>query len=739
MEIKTEVVDIDPFENIPPENIDEIPMIQGNYNDNIIIEDEDNPLTMEEISDYSESIDKSSKKRKRHSKHTEPKKLKTKHTPKSKRKHSIIPTSNPILNVADATVQCRNMLIPDICIPRCSIAKDISNNQGKINVLPGSIISLGNELSMVNVKNKTVVNITNSGQITNLMQSGDDIGKLMNNTVENRAITNTVVGINPSLIESSVNSGCQSEIINADVKPSTFPIYKNESISTENNSTINNTRKPLIKAPRLLLSDKHNPRCITGKNASISNIPNNWSTHEARSTSSASSTAFSQPPILQREIPCSVNTGNLSWNPSLNQLLPSSDCLAFSSNTYILGSSLNPHSIVYRNNVETRFLGRTSSNDANKPLAGKKFWAKTPLRFSQDGESALEPVCNTNKQDHIRISAVNFAPPASSVGHPNAVFVTPTCIAQVYPAQITPIDPLLKTTSVKTVPNYPPVLTKITKKPPVVRATKASISRQKSQKRNTSRKKSSAKNDKSNINAFSNVPEMSNVNTSVGIQIGDPSDTDILLGINNVQNIMHSGTDSSVERNSDGIQPNTNERLNVFDKIQLQNQQDIDYSHLSSSNLKPKKSTSIRRKPKEKSRKSTTRKKQPLTETISPTTETVTITNETINPITEPTKQQSTQLSTQSVDTQACSLQATSIIPGHISDMIYPNLLNNDLLRAFNDYWGAQISHCAICATFASCSSGSSRVMPPDWRYCKPTALPENTPIWVRKVAPNDY
>ncbi|EGI67876.1 Putative lysine-specific demethylase 4B [Acromyrmex echinatior] len=96
----------------------------------------------------------------------------------------------------------------------------------------------------------------------------------------------------------------------------------------------------------------------------------------------------------------------------------------------------------------------------------------------------------------------------------------------------------------------------------------------------------------------------------------------------------------------------------------------------------------------------------------------------------QPTKDQST--STQSVDMpQFCSSQPTSVIPGHISDMIYPNVPNNDLLKAFNDYWSAQVSHCAICATFALCTSGSSRMMPPDWKYCTSTTLPESTPIWV--------
>lgn len=76
----------------------------------------------------------------------------------------------------------------------------------------------------------------------------------------------------------------------------------------------------------------------------------------------------------------------------------------------------------------------------------------------------------------------------------------------------------------------------------------------------------------------------------------------------------------------------------------------------------------------------------------------------------------------------SCSYPA---IPGHITEMLYPSALDLELLQAFNDYWSAQVSHCAVCTTFASTGSGGSRQMPPDWKYCKPTVLPESSPIWV--------
>ncbi|KOC63208.1 putative lysine-specific demethylase 4B [Habropoda laboriosa] len=84
-----------------------------------------------------------------------------------------------------------------------------------------------------------------------------------------------------------------------------------------------------------------------------------------------------------------------------------------------------------------------------------------------------------------------------------------------------------------------------------------------------------------------------------------------------------------------------------------------------------------------------------------------------------------------SIDQPSSVSHRVSMVPGHISDMLYPSVPNNDLLKAFNDYWSAQISHCAICAPFTSNCNGHGRLMPPDWKYCKPTVLPESSPIWV--------
>ncbi|CAL7935405.1 unnamed protein product [Xylocopa violacea] len=155
--------------------------------------------------------------------------------------------------------------------------------------------------------------------------------------------------------------------------------------------------------------------------------------------------------------------------------------------------------------------------------------------------------------------------------------------------------------------------------------------------------------------------------------------------------------------------------VTVDDKLQTPNtQKSSEDIYVNMPSLKPIKFMNSRRKSKEKLKKATTRKKEPTEARI------VAATN----------LEESSAI-TCSVDQSLSVSHRVSMVPGHISDMLYPTVPNNDLLKAFNDYWSAQISHCAICAPFASSCNGHGRLMPPDWKYCKPTVLPESSPIWV--------
>lgn len=70
------------------------------------------------------------------------------------------------------------------------------------------------------------------------------------------------------------------------------------------------------------------------------------------------------------------------------------------------------------------------------------------------------------------------------------------------------------------------------------------------------------------------------------------------------------------------------------------------------------------------------------------------------------------------------------VVPQHVSEILHPAVPDLDTLKAFNDYWSSHISHCAVCSAYTP----SDLQMPPAWKQCKPTTLPEETPIWVSEL-----
>ncbi|EFN86038.1 uncharacterized protein LOC105181802 [Harpegnathos saltator] len=760
-EIKTEVDELaGSFEDVSQENMDEIPVLQGNYNDSIIIENKNDPLKIEEFTDFSESNDKHVKKKKKHSKNNEQKKLKQR-VSKSKRKQDSTSTFDPnsTLNISDANVPSKNVTLPEICIPRCSI-KDISDNQEKVNVIPGNIISVNNELSIMNVKNKTVVNITNSGQVMNFAHGDDkNIEKLTNSAAENRIAISTTANIKNMPIR-SVGSSATNTVQNlcATAYKSTNSECQNESAkpTTHNINTSTSTNyKNLLKAPKLsILKTAYDASRLTSQvqvDNSAANekdahptvdIPKIWNSQETKPVPSMSFLAnptFSQgPPVLQNELKAQCDgIRPASFKPPLDNIKLSAGAVI--NQIYNTG-----HSIFNNCFLSSRFQKRLAELRPQKttpPSGCKTFikgmnWGNVSLDSNEKTNILrLTPISTPMGKQDICISSTvpNLILPANV----SAVQTYP--MNKIYASQIAPIDSsktyLLSTTNFSTNPTsiYPKVT-------PVSKECKNST-RQKSPRGQTSRKRPSMRNTtKSNNNPSLNTPQL---NTSVGTQVDKPISLLInqsyvnIVPVNNAlsrvtnnisQNTTYSSNnDSSFKEKPILINPaqrNENACSNISDnKTQLPNlQKQVDNInlHLPISSSKSKKVTAVRRKSKEKLRKVIIEKKElPIMTTTMTTSET--------------TKEQKEQLvaPTQLVDVQPYNIQTPSVIPGHISDMIYPNVPNSELLRAFNDYWSAQISHCAICATFASCSSGSSRTMPPDWKYCKSTALPESTPIWV--------
>ncbi|XP_014486863.1 PREDICTED: lysine-specific demethylase 4C-like isoform X2 [Dinoponera quadriceps] len=781
IEIKTEVDDMTgSFEDVSQENIDDIPVLQGNYNDSIIIESRDESVKVE-LSDFSESSDKYVKKKKKHSKHNEQKKLKQRHVSKSKRKQDNVPTFDDAastFNLSDA--QCKNITLPEICIPRCSV-KDISNNQGKVNVLPGNIISVGNELSMINMKDKTVVNITNSGQTTSLAYN-DDTGteKLMNIACENKATVGTTmnvknISIGPACGSAAAGIMVQSIVAHKGIN-SEYPIESARPIA-QNTSTSTNY-KSVLKAPKLsILKTGYDASRLTSQvraDSSAANenavhhtpvVPRIWINSEFKKVTPFSTTpTFSQgPPVLQNETAahCDVRPANFKSSPSpistiehiklpadtvINQVCSSrpssfSNCRSVSMyerHDYD-GHEYNRHNYVSRNVIPS---------SCKTMIQGYNWGSGSSGSNEKANIVQLTPVSTSpNKHDNVRVSSI-----------PGLVLPANTSAVQTYPmksmyasAQITPIDSnktyLLNATNYSNdlARIYPKVSTDTSKE-------RKNQSRQKSQRGgHTPRKrpprtpnKSCPNNPSSSVShqasdTTSSVQSGTQVNEMIGVQIDDQSFVNITVsrvtdGV--APNVTQSSGDSSVEIKpiiASPVQFNENECSSTPDnKILLPNlsiQTDNTSSHLAASNVKSKGAATARRKSKEKLRKvekvekvenavkveNVEKKELPLPATDS--------TGET-------TKERSTSMDSTDVP-KTCSIHTPSVIPGHISEMIFPNVPNKEMLRAFNDYWSAQISHCAVCATFASCSSGSSRVMPPDWRYCKQTALPESTPIWV--------
>lgn len=748
LEIKTEVEDINTFEDISQENSDDIPVIQGNYNDNIIIENEptEDPLKIDP-----ESVDKSTKKRKKHSSHSGQKKIRLKHTSKSKSKQDNISfyTHTSTLNMSNVNVQHKNMSLTDL--HSVHTITDISNNEGNVNALPGNIISLGNELSMTNIKNE----IIDSNQIINFDCSNDN-GTEIVNTVENKAIntcllkdiksdTNKVISNTYPMKKNynaivQKNSGYQNESTKAVIHVKQDTKLKT-AMSTEH-ETIKN--KNLIKAPRLSIplsmrvSQPENTAASQKTWHSTMNMTNTGIMGISSDSSATqpvifvrNSTFHNNPPVLQNELEASY-VGNDNTCKNIPQLEHCSSVVypfGLPSVTPInkLEDSLFPNNSILNQSVfnqQTMRLESATSVDNTEESGRKKFWGDSPsIRFSGIvSKPAPAPMLN---KGNIQIQKL------PSHISPNTMSGSP--VMRNY-SLLTSVNNMMsfQNADALAVMNSASAIVPNSSK----RATTKNTTRQKSQKRQTSRKKSSSKNDKSNNNTFTSISQTNVTSTSIGTQVNHPIDVSALnYNLSNEDNVPSPITNtqgtvwnmySSIEKKSavGGVQLNESEDIlssNISDNIkQLEDsiKKAINtHPHLSSS--KRSQISILRKKPKEKLKKSTTRKKQIAT----------------IVPAIEVTRDQTDAKSTRSTDmSQSNSQPITSMIPGHISEMIYPNIPNNDLLKAFNNYWSAQVSHCAICATFASCTSGNSRVMPPDWRYCQSTTLPENTPIWVREI-----
>ncbi|XP_018338576.1 PREDICTED: lysine-specific demethylase 4B-like isoform X2 [Trachymyrmex septentrionalis] len=841
--VKTED-DMSTFEYISQENMEEFPVPQGNYNDEIIIKAEESidPLKTEDylLNDFNPSvIEKDGKRKKKRTKHNEQKKLKPKRVSKGKRKRDNIPFFDASTsNVSDATVQTEAKALDDLNIYAIN---NTYNSQEKFNLMQLSV-SLSNEL------NKKTTSTTNINSIKSSAFNNDkkDMTELMS-VAESRitisptndssdsskmTFTNRNFEKNCFANERNINSESQNEstrTIVAQIEQFTNVNDKNIDVFTESGTIQSNTHKSLLKAPRLNVPSSITPPKSQTENQQMQQPmqPKIYVEHSQKNNVLILRPAYPKPPVLQDETEMqyikndsTIQNAPPSLEFSLIQRLPSDTAITqvpninckptfpnvnpFKQPNTNLKMKINLGNLPYTNN-NSKKLTETSLQNIypNAP--------KTSQAVALD-KSNIIPFLNPSSiapQTNAMPNTISQFPMLSSLVGPRPILIPISSCVQNKNTDIPAF--LLPASAVQS--SSKQAMPKITKNAPT---------RHRLQK-GTSRRKTSAKNNKSNNNVSPNSSQSNTVNTFVETQIDNSVDTRInMTDSNMLSRITNTQKDMLRE----------DERFNISDnKTQVQDlQKQTDFClHLNSSKSKHK-APILRKKPKEK--KATTRRKQPLaiapktivpvnmapstivpvntappaianiatvapsaianvttvaspaianvatvappaianvatvpspaianvatvvppavanvatvapsaianvasmTDTpisVTPVVTTMPVATPTVALMIEPTKDQST--STQYADMpQFCSSQSTLIIPGHISDMIYPNVPNNDLLKAFNDYWSAQVSHCAICATFALCTSGSSRMMPPDWKYCTSTMLPESTPIWV--------
>ncbi|XP_076623452.1 lysine-specific demethylase 4C isoform X1 [Colletes latitarsis] len=773
--VKTEIkVEADDSLNFMSSSFSEQNDDQGGSNITAPNDSVNEGIKVEDGSDFSEATEKPVKKKKKHSKSGEAKKGRPRGTSKKKSKHlniSIFDTGEP-LDVSDANVQRQLMAMPSISHKPFTI-KNVSNSLGKGSHIPGKLIFANNEISVTPVTDKAVMSVANTNHDANSMYSSPKgAEKFVENAVVERAkfhmksakktcaarikstfakqaaLKNIALDQSkPIKFDKAVESGYISSdpLAIPEMRPSSYTSCKSVGTMLTERSMPNYTKKDIIKAPRLsvlksaynVTSTEVSPKVESDKSVgeekdpSSTNIvvlPKTWPIAKPQEPKLPNpgimflntNLSFSGPPILQKEVP-TQESGNDSKSmepskpiacnaiqiPRLEGFFAKSAVLS-----QPLTQSVTCHSIS-GTGTDVRTLGKRSTTDASKMMA-TKFWqlpsCNSSLFFSKD-----------NSMDDVQTMSLD-ASQKSSLGLPktNTFFLTPSpsCTnVSINPQSSMMIDFNRKCLQKSTTTSAP--------------GSSFVTILQKSQDHFFTKRNATQKDESCNRKPFKSVASIASNVKTVSTQADSPLDVDGSSGTSLNVSGLDVGAHYGLARSSPNfhdldstvtITPLSQEqlphRIDSTEKLQGQSARKTSeniYAHMPS--LKPIKLTMSRRKSKEKLKKATTRKKDALDTKVTITAINVDDSNVVTNNTT--------------VDKLPPVSHRVSMIPGHISDMLYPIVPNNDLLKAFNDYWSAQISHCAICAPFTSSCNGYGRLMPPDWKYCKPTVLPESSPIWV--------
>lgn len=713
----------------------------------IISNDITGSIKLEEASDFSEVTEKPVKKKKKHSKSAEQKKAKSKNVNKTKRKHlniSIFDINEP-LDVSDADVQRKLMAMPSL-----HAHKSLTDSQSRINDISESIIFTDNETNTSPVKVKTVLNIASSGQVASSIYSDtkgtDNMDERINvytkstkktNPVSVKTFpkqqsllkTNILEQTKPIKIDKAVESefiGDDTKIILQDGKSSGYPICKSVGTMLTERSIPNYSKKDIIKAPRLSVlksayvsatevSPKVDPeRLITEEtdnrtlSSSVVVLPKTWPIAKPREPKLSTpgimfvNPGFASPPILQKETTVKESRTDAKTLELSKSVTPCTIQVPQMESIFTKSAVLSQplaQAITCQNisgSTDVKILGKRSTTDTSKMMA-TKFWQlssnNSNVFFAKDTKEDAQVYSSTNL-DNSEMSASS-----SSLGLPTNssntfFFTTAPKYTNVSEKQSSMTIDFNKrcARNPASMPNVTGSIVKIVPKLQDHLLLKTLNQHDEGCSRKPVKKTSTIVSNVKSVSTQVDHPlEIVNLNYTTSHSIPDLQGPQKTITIHQEQfsNVIESG-----------------------DKLQTQNvQRSSDNIYANMPSLKPIKLMS-RRKSKEKLKKATTRKKEIEMKTAMP------------NP-------DEANIATCSINQSPSVSNRVSMVPGHISDMLYPSVPNNDLLKAFNDYWSAQISHCAICAPFTSSCNGHGRLMPPDWKYCKPTVLPDSSPIWV--------
>ncbi|XP_015592194.1 lysine-specific demethylase 4A isoform X2 [Cephus cinctus] len=700
--------------------------------------------------------EKISKKKKKHSKSSEQKKQKQKHVIKSNRKHPNVPIFSPDepLDVSDADVQRKLMAMPSLSAQqKPSNVKDMSAGQCKINLLPGNIISVGNEVSMTAVKDKAVVNITHVGQMSGHHEKDnekprDEFAKITN---ANRATLSKAEFSKSSLLRTTclIPKNQNHEINNTSV----FCKRHDEVIATEVNSptkqnfgeTTNKsvssplTEKPMhsyarniIKAPKLSVFKENSTL-----NSDMQQMPKLESETKIKEDKDVSTAADG---LLVLQQSCFSGLPEPKIGPNTSVMLVSNSTIAMKSQD--AGTIFSPRStnISFDTNknenpmISCTPLARlhpsksqlgtprfdlsihripnndTKMRDTTEPSSSRS-QRNPPRKMWHSPSGSCKPLTNDDSGDQL-LSRHTLAHPgilddSSFHGATKPLTVIPK-YAKVIQVPIAKALPAESRQQSFTYSND--LVMEIVSKPGEKGRRKTC--RQPQEKRQSCRpftvtfakpqNQPTQKPTKVKMCSIStqvdNLSKMELDKNSV-ILSGAELNAQPMTEVSTVQNrrnplvtyVPSISTDGCVKLQDGPIK---------FGSSQQHQTKKSSYRQNVKSEVKMEKidkSPSIKEEDVD--------VKPPLT----------------------------IILEEQSLSNRICKLSPSNfpLIPGHISDVLYPKVPPMNLIQAFNDYWSAQISHCAVCASFASTANIGGRPMPPDWRYCKPMVLPEKSPIWV--------